>query len=71
MALYTAPSDHRTNDLVVLLVLLGPGSQQQKQAGSCLNKKILEGHAGLAWLTKSITAHKVRAGKGGTKLYHS
>jgi hypothetical protein len=64
-----APNDHRTVDLVVLLVLLGPGSQQLKQASSCLNKKMLEGHASLAWLTKSITSHKVGIMRVDMRLY--
>jgi hypothetical protein len=55
-----APQQHRTIDWVLLLLLCRNHGPQQKAAEALLQKKLQEGQAGLAWVTKAITGHQVR-----------
>jgi hypothetical protein len=50
---------------VVLLLLCRNHGPQQKAAETLLQRKLQEGQAGLAWVTKAVKGHQVGGREGG------
>eukprot|EP00882_Tetradesmus_deserticola_P024430 GHRQ01026698.1.p2 GENE.GHRQ01026698.1~~GHRQ01026698.1.p2 ORF type:complete len:202 (+),score=96.91 GHRQ01026698.1:184-789(+) len=54
-----APAAHRCFDLLVLLALHARGGASRKAVEQCLKRKLLEGHAHAAWISRSLQGHQV------------
>ena len=53
------PGAHGCFDLLALLALHTKGADSRKAVEGCLKKKLLEGAATPAWLTRALTGHQV------------
>ncbi|WIA09029.1 hypothetical protein OEZ85_008443 [Tetradesmus obliquus] len=53
-----APAAHRCFDLLALLALHARGGASRKAAEQCLRRKLLEGHATAAWISRSLQGHQ-------------
>lgn len=54
------PGTHGCFDLVVLLALHAKGADSKRAVEACLRKKLVEGAATPAWLTRALAGHQVR-----------
>eukprot|EP00878_Enallax_costatus_P024090 GHUV01025681.1.p1 GENE.GHUV01025681.1~~GHUV01025681.1.p1 ORF type:complete len:600 (+),score=218.23 GHUV01025681.1:550-2349(+) len=54
----TEPNSHRCFDLLVLLALHAKGGPDRKAAEACLKKKLVDGHATSAWLSRSLHGYQ-------------
>jgi hypothetical protein len=54
-----APSAHRCFDVLALLALHARGGASRKAVEQCLKRKLLDGHASAAWISKSLHGHQV------------
>jgi len=52
-------ASHGCLDLVVLLALHAKGSDSRKAVEALLKKKLMEGQAATAWITRALTGHQV------------
>jgi hypothetical protein len=54
-----APSAHRCFDLLALLALHARGGASRKAVEQSLKRKLLDGHANAAWISRSLQGHQV------------